>query len=303
MGLLPQIDKEPVNPFSAPAGALGNETIIEEKLQPVNLRTLFYMDMKRWLRAIGKFLLAGAIVIAIYYFFGGWGFISFALFLFISYRFLIPRIAERFMSYITFVVINLSSESPDGIMLLQVPISRFQEKAVVVSLAGEDELGLPKFEKSYLNAPFMCAMGQVYIVDGYVMDYAPDPKIPERCCDIVVSHPIHRNVDLLQKKDAFVELRKDLITLRNEVFVIKATSKIEAERLSNEKLEGLLTLIDTVLFNDDSVVNESELQAIRDEIKKMGVDWQNMKHSELTKQMFMQTKVQEIEEQGGSLDG
>lgn len=270
------------DPFAPSPNQLPNGTVqIEGNQIPVNLRTMMYVDAKKAFMLISRYLFAAVVVILVYVYFGAWGILSFGVMFAIFYQWMIPKIATKFMSWINLVSIELHVDKADGIKALQVPYARF-ERALKLDSAGN---------KATLNAPFESALGPAYLIDEMIMDFQPMKDDPSVVIDIIVVHNIHKNTDFANDYvPEFLKLREHLVTIMKENFALKANLPVMIEKGFIDKLNSVLSLIDSVVFSVDEIPTADQYKKLQAEVlelqKQIGIDMENTKHFNIVEGMY-----------------
>ena len=260
-------------------GSVGDQTItIQDKPVVYNLRALIYTDFKRFIHAVGKFIVTGILLFLVYHYLGWWPIASFVVFFVWSYKWLIVKIAERFMTYVTLAAIELDESGVDVFKVVQISMPRFKEAYVI------DDNN----QKAALNAPFFSVLGLTYIVDKVVLDFVPEGEIETNAFDIIRIHNTHNNVKFVKDYvKEFLALRKDYYEAMNELFALKSKMDLMVEARTNEKLEAFLTMIDNVYNAEYNTLNaEAQAQENVDEIKRLiqlGVNVLEQEDKELVK--------------------
>lgn len=231
-------------------GTVGDQTItIQDKPVVYNLRTMIYTDFKRFVHAVGKFIVTGILLFMVYHYLGWWPIFSFAVFFAWSYKWLIVRIAEKFMSYVTLAAIELDESGVDVFKVVQISMPRFKEAYVI------DDNN----QKAALNAPFFSVLGLTYIVDRVVLDFVPEGEMEANSFDIIRIHNTHSNVKFVKDYvKEFLALRRDYYEALNELFALKAKMDLMVEARTNEKLEAFLKMIDNVYNAEFNALTEEE---------------------------------------------
>jgi hypothetical protein len=267
--------------------SIGNTTVTVQEAPP--LSTVMYGDAKHFLKVVGKFLVAGVILVLVYHYFDYWGILSFGVMFMISYRWLIPVIAERFMTFVSLLNIDMdpAGRKPNSISLIQISHSRF-EKAFVLNDLNE---------RSALNSPFLSTMGLTYVIDGLRLDenIAPPNAVEPVLADFVRINPCHKNVDFVHNYEPeFLRLRLDYLKVSNELFALKSRLEILAEERANLKAYTILQMVEDAFnkvpedpLNFDAL--EGELRTIR-EMLELGLDINDTKHKNLIQSQIVKPR-------------
>lgn len=229
---------------------------------PVNLRTVMYQDFKVFCKKVWKIVLIAIMVVVVYYVSGLWGLISFVAFLPVSYI-IIPKIAERFMSYVNTFSLELNRNQPDRVRVVQIPYAR-AEKALIQDSAG--------FKASF-NAPFLSELGLTYCVDGIILNEPVPGLPPDITIDRIVIHENHKNMDFTNHYGpVFLDVRKENIVLRRENFALRSLQNINIVKEYVKKVELFYQLGDKILFEgtdakESDKISYDMLQKELDQIK------------------------------------
>lgn len=258
-------------------GAVGDQTItIQDKPVVYNLRTLIYTDFKRFIHAVGKFVVTGILLFMVYHYLGWWPIFSFVVFFIWAYKWLIVKIAERFMSYVTLAAIELDESGVDVFKVVQISMPRFKEAYVI------DDNN----QKAALNAPFFSVLGLTYIVDRIILDFVPEGDIETNSFDIIRIHNTHNNVKFVKDYvKEFLALRRDYYEAMNELFALKTKMDLMVEARTNEKLDAFLKMIDNVYNAEfNALTEEDQLKEKVEEIQrllKLGVNIMDQEDKDL----------------------
>jgi hypothetical protein len=247
----------PVGKSLRPTGLMSPDEKIIIQQTPINLRTVIYQDFKAWAKKIYKVVAVIVIGIVVYYFTGIWGIAAFCGMLPVAWI-LIPKIAEKFMSYISLATIDLREKEPDRISVIQVPWQRFSNALLL------DDIG----EKAGLASPFDSALGPTWIVDSIRLNEPIPGMPPDITVDKIIIHDIHRNIDFANKYvPTFLKIRKDWLVVYKENFALRSLVKLDVMREYVRKTELFFELADKVIFEGtDSAKTVEEMDNIKREI-------------------------------------
>ncbi len=231
-------------------GSIGDQTItIQDKPIVWDFKTLIYSDFKKFISAVGKLIVTAILLFMVYHYLGWWPIISFAVFFAWSYKWLIVKIAEKFMSFVTLAAIELDESGVDVFKVVQISMPRFKEAYIV------DDNN----QKAALNAPFFSVLGLTYIVDKVILDFVAEGEPDANSFDIIRIHNTHNNVKFVKDYvKEFLALRKDYYEAMNELFALKSKMDLMVEARTNEKLEAFLKMIDNVYNAEFNALNADQ---------------------------------------------
>ncbi len=193
--------------------------------QTVTFRSQIYQDFKY---AVKKLFWIVFFIGAIWFFWSlfGWYFYTAVLLWILPVWFFFPYIAEKFMSYV--YLLNIQLEPSMKVTLDAYPYERFAT-AQIVDCNGEP---------SELNNAFVTREGLAYVVDSVTVEHDEETG---KTADIVEVNILHGNAEFVSRyKPSFLAMRRELKAALTELWTLKTFWKIEADKTTLERTHSLI---------------------------------------------------------------
>jgi hypothetical protein len=236
-GEKPQSLIEPNYKTETPTGMDPQQKVIIQQT-PIGLKEIVYQDAKSMAKKVYKVAAIILIIALVYYTLGAWGIVAFFGFLPIALA-LIPKIAEKFHTYINVASFELNEKEPDKLRVLRIPYKRF-EKALLLDSNGD---------KAGLSAPFNSTLGLTYIADKVELAQPVPGMPPSIQIDVITLHNIHNNMEFTNNYvPEFLKLRREWLVIKKENFGWKSLFKINTMKEYIRKVELFQKLADKMIF-------------------------------------------------------
>ena len=211
--------------------------------QTVTTRTQFYEDLKHGLKILG-YIVCFLLVSWFFWSLFGWYFYIAVLIWILPVWFFFPYIAEKFMSYV--YLLNIQLEPSMKVTLDAYPYERFAA-AQIVDCNGEP---------SELNNAFVTREGLAYVVDSVKVDH--DEETMETV-DVVEVNILHGNAEFVSRyKPSFLAMRRELKAALTELWTLKTFWKIEADKTTLERTHSLIEYWGKQVFGVTSKQSQTE---------------------------------------------